>query len=372
MSKEKIINDLSEHLETLAKELNDYKNAKIKCGIIGRSGTGKSSLINAIAGKEIAQVDEIESTKSISEPYENNGLLIYDLPGSSTESFPKETYVQDMKIAELDCVIFVTANRFYEEDKFLIKEINKISVPIFLVRSQMDISVIQAAKRNIHESETLNKIYDNIKESVVDCKYKGIYLTSSEYPTKYDLGKLLSDISKNLSDIKKEKFFASVSTSSQEILDEKQRVAEKLVIRYSALAAANGLNPIPGLDISVDLGILLKMTNDIADIFGLKEENLKRLEDISGSAKIKLITGKAGQFLVKYGTKEGIMILLKKYAASETIKVVGKWVPYVGTVISASIGYLLTSNMGNEILIESKSLAQQLFDSLKEDANDSL
>ncbi len=372
MTNEKITIEVTEHLERLAKELQDYQNATIKCGIIGRSGTGKSSLINAIAGKKIADVDEIESTKSISEPHNYNGLQIYDLPGASTENFPKETYLRDMKIQDLDCVIFVTADRFYEEDKFLIKEINKISVPIFLVRSKMDISVSQAKKRNIEEAETLTKIFNNIRESVLDCKYKGIYLTSSEYPTKYDLGKLLTDMSKNLSGIKKDKFFSAVSVSSQDILDEKQKVAEKLVIGYSALAAANGLNPIPGLDISVDVSLLLKMTNDIANIFGLTKDNLKMLENLTGSSKMKLLTGKAGQFLVKFGSKEAIMILLKRYVAAETTKVISKWIPFVGQALSASIGYLLTSNMGKEILKDARLLAQELFDGLKAEADDIL
>ena len=53
---------MREYLEKFKEELENFKKTKVKCRIIGRSGTGKSSLINAIVGEKIADVGVTETT----------------------------------------------------------------------------------------------------------------------------------------------------------------------------------------------------------------------------------------------------------------------------------------------------------------------
>src|SRR5690606_26499145 len=141
------------------------------------------------------------------------------------------------------------------------------------------------------------------------------YLISTESPLEYDLDKLLYDIANNLDKIKRERFIADVTATSKKMIKEKRVVADKLVSRYAALSAANGLNPIPGLDISVDLGLLLKMGNDISNIYGLNKESQEFYEtflDLSHSSKVKSALAKASQYAAKYLGKEAIVILLKR------------------------------------------------------------
>lgn len=59
MSKNKEIASLEKKLKA---DLDKFESARIKCGIIGRSGVGKSSLINAIVGEHIAEVGEVETS----------------------------------------------------------------------------------------------------------------------------------------------------------------------------------------------------------------------------------------------------------------------------------------------------------------------
>ena len=217
---------MKEYLEKFKEELESFKKAKVKCRIIGRSGTGKSSLINAIAGEEIAEEGVTETTMEVGEPYENRGLLFYDLPGCSTEKFPRETYIEKMGIKDSDCVIVVTSDRFYEDDLFLIKEIAKIQPPIaiYAVRTKIDISVERnKKKKEIDEETTLKKIYEELRDNIQDAPVKGIYLTSADYPTAYDLDKLLNDISSNLSKIKKERFIADITITSERVIKKNSR-----------------------------------------------------------------------------------------------------------------------------------------------------
>src|SRR5690554_7111450 len=83
---------------------------------------------------------------------------------------------------------------------------------------------------------------------------------------------MLEDIFFSLNDFKKERFIADINITSENILKEKRIIAKKIVVRHSALAAANGLNPIIGLDISLDVALLVKMSKEVQTIYGLNEE----------------------------------------------------------------------------------------------------
>lgn len=301
----------------------------------------------------------------IGEPYEHKGLLFFDLPGCGTNNFPKETYINQLKIKDLDCVILVTSDRFYEDDLYLINEVSKLNIAVYTVRTKIDFSIARAKKRGIAENDTLVSIFSNILDNLQNSKTKGIYLTSADYPLEYDLDKLLNDIAKNLNDIKKERFIADVTATSKKLINEKRKVADKLVSRYATLSAANGLNPIPGLDISVDVGLLLKMGNDISNIYGINKEHQEFYNsflDLPDSAKIKVALSKASQYTAKYLGKEAIVVLLKRAATTKTAT---KWVPFVGQAIAASIGFIMASSLGNDMVRDAEAIAVELFECLK-------
>lgn len=357
--------NITQALEKCKNDLDNFKNAKVKCGIIGRSGTGKSSLINAIVGQEVSAVGEIETTMTISEPIEYKGLLFYDLPGSSTVNFPMDTYIDTMGIKNFDCVILVTSDRFFEDDLYLITEISKLNIPVFPVRTKLDYSIERALKRGVTEEETYHSIYSDLEKNLKGYSVKGIYLTSADYPTRYDLNKLLDDISNSLNTIKRERFIADVNVISHNLLKEKRDLSTKLISRYAALSAANGLNPIPGLDVSVDLGLLYKMSTDLQEIYGLKKEQIHYSSSLLGNNKSKLIVAKAVQFASKYIGKEAILLLLKKAGMSFAGKEISKWIPFVGQAIAAGLGFKLTTSIGNTMLNDAEDIASQTFEAIK-------
>lgn len=361
--------DLNEVLKKFKKDLESFKNAKIKCGIIGRSGTGKSSLINAIAGEEVAEVGEVETTMNVNEPIEHGGLLFYDLPGCSTSNFPKENYINEFNIQEFDCVILVTADRFYEDDLYLIQELIRIKKPVYAVRTKIDFSVDRGLKRGISEKETYDKIYNNLTENLKGYRVKGIYLTSSDFPSEYDLSKLLEDIYSSLNNFKKERFIADINITSKNILLDKRKIADKIVSRYSALAAGNGLNPIPGLDIGVDITLMIKLSKEIQSIYGLNKEQQEYNLQLLDKKSAKLIATKVLQYTARFGGKEAIMILLKKASTTLAAKTASKWIPFVGPIIAAGIGFKMTSWIGNDMIEDAELIAQETFNSFKKTEN---
>lgn len=356
------INDVATQFKN---EIENFKNTKVKCGIIGRSGTGKSSLINAIVGEEVSAVGETETTMEISKPIEHNGLIFYDLPGSSTINFPLDTYVEKMGVKNFDCVILVTSDRFYEDDLKLIDQILEQKVPIFTVRTKIDFSVDRALRRDISEVETCDSIRQDLINNLKSYRINGIYLTSADFPAKYDLPKLISDISNNLSELKKQRFIADVSALSENIIAEKRKLSEKLISKYSVVSAINGLNPIPGLDVGVDIGILSKLSVEIQKIYGLDNAQVSYASTLISGKNKAILVARALNFTSKFIGKEAILILLKKVGLSVASKSFSKWIPFVGSAIAAGIGYKLTSSFGEDMLDEAESIAIETFHNLR-------
>lgn len=361
--------DKNEEIANLEKklkaDLNQFEAAKIKCGIIGRSGVGKSSLINAIVGEHIAEVGEVETTMEVGKPIEHRGLNFYDLPGCSTINFPKERYLEEFNISNFDCVILVTSDRFYEDDLYLIEELLKIKMPVFAVRSKIDFSIERALKRNISEEETYKTVLNNLEQNLKGYNLKGIYLTSADYPQEYDLSKLLDDIYLSLGKIKQQRFIADINITSQKILAKKKELANKIVGIHAALSAVNGVNPIPGLDIGVDISLLTRMGIHVRDIYCLGEEQQDFIMELLDKKNAKVLAAKAVQFGSKYLGKEAVVLLLKRAGAGVAAKSASKYFPFVGIAISSTVGFFLTSSIGKEMVSDAESIATENYNALK-------
>ncbi|WP_035672166.1 GTPase [Flavobacterium sp. 83] len=352
---------ISTFIETLKKEYAAIKNATVNIAISGQSGAGKSSLINAIVGRKVAEVGITETTLDIKK-YTSNGIHFSDLPGCGTEKFPVKTYLEHCNLENFDAVIVVTANRFYENDIWLIKEMIKIGRPVYVVRTKIDESIANGKHdANLSEYEVFEKVKNDIKSNVGNIQIKGIYLTSSREPLKMDLSKLLIDIEQNLTGIKKQRFIADVAPLNEKILAEKNAIAKKAVSYGAYTAAANGINPIPGLDISLDIAILITMSKSIQNIYGLDEKSIDELSKRMGNnANFTVLKAKAGQYATKFIAKEGIIILLKRLSVNIGSKEVLKYIPFVGQIAAAGIGYKMTDSFGSDLIDESESLVREI------------
>jgi predicted GTPase len=352
-------------VERLRGMQRDFGNSTVRLGIIGEAGAGKSSLINAIVGQEVAKVGALIETTQAPQEVPVHGLVLVDLPGCGTATWPRDRYVERLKLLDsYDGFILVTANRLKECDVHLYEELaRKAMKPFFVVRSHFDQA---AAARG--ESEARGVIAPHIREQLHAPEDLPVYMVSSVGKRHYDLETLILDIRAALPGWKQVQFIMAAHAYGEETLQLKRAATERVVGVYAGLAAANALNPIPGLDVSVDLGILGVMARYVVGTYGFAPEQVKAIEN---NAQIRAGVLKGLQEIAErfapYLTQRFILIALERMGMEMLVKNSSKWVPFVGTMVSAGLGYKLTYHFGEQLIDDCETAARQMIEAATAD-----
>ncbi|PBK73338.1 P-loop containing nucleoside triphosphate hydrolase protein [Armillaria solidipes] len=143
-----------------ATKLRFYKEGKFHLAIVGISGTGKSSLINAFRGiwdndEGAAMTDILEST-SVVTPYPDpdpaNPFIWFDVPGSGTLACSDWTYFNDQGLYIFDAIIILFNDRFTATDIAILKNCARYNIPTYIVRSKSDVRIDNIIKKKMRKA----------------------------------------------------------------------------------------------------------------------------------------------------------------------------------------------------------------------------
>lgn len=338
-----------EELQHIKCKLEEENLTTVSVALFGQPGAGKSTLINKIAGEKLAETG-VETDKTVrAASYEAKGLRFVDLPGYGTKSFPKETYFSNFKIDTFDLLLCVTSGKLHAADTEFFSALSaKGKVCIFVVNKRdelwedgVSIDVLEQRKRediSKHVGQPVNVLFTSCKD-----------LTG--------LDELILEIYDKLDAAKRERWARSAKAYSKKFLEEKRMACERHVAIAAAVSAGNALNPILGLDVAVDLGVLLNLFKDIRESYGLDDKRLEKLK----SSSVPVVVPLANR-VIEYATKQGMISLLKSYAGKELAKTLLKFVPVAGQAISAGLGYVITTGAGNSYLNDCHTLAEEILE----------
>ena len=144
------------------------KDLKPHIGIFGRRNYGKSSLINLLAGQEVAIVSEQAGTttdpvkKSI-EIFGIGPVIMVDTAGMDDSGDLGDKRVERTRqvLPTLDAAMVVLAhNQFDEQELELIQQLNNFDVPYLILHQKSDLALLQ--------TETLQKIRLHTKALVME------------------------------------------------------------------------------------------------------------------------------------------------------------------------------------------------------------
>lgn len=342
---------------------HEFEQATVRLGVIGQSGSGKSSLINAIVGQQVAPTGALIETTQEPQEVPVDGLTFVDLPGCGTPTWPQESYIERLHLlGAFDGFILVTAHRLTECDAMLFRELSRRAhKPCFVVRSHFDQAVASHA-----ESEAREIIASHIRRQLQADADLPIYMVCSVESQHYDLEKLILDIRKSLPEWKQIRFIMATHTYGEETLRQKRDAAKRIVGIYAGLAAANALNPIPGLDVGVDLGLLTTMSRHVISTYGLRPEQIELLKS---QAQMRTVVYKGIQQIAEqftpYLTEKFVASALRRLGMEVAVRNSAKWVPVVGTMVSAGVGYHLANRFGEQLIGDCEKAARAILTTLE-------
>lgn len=123
------------------------KEIRPHIGIFGKRNSGKSSLINTLAGQEVAIVSEVPGTTTdpVSKNMEIGGLgavVLIDTAGIDDEGMLGEKRIARSRevIKTIDlAILLITENTIGDFEYALINEFNRLDVPYFVVHNKADL-----------------------------------------------------------------------------------------------------------------------------------------------------------------------------------------------------------------------------------------
>ena len=172
-----------------AKERIQYNPEKLHFAVCGSSGSGKSSLINALRGlskkhKDAAAVDVVETTSQISRyPDPRNELpysrfVWYDIPGAGTLNVSDWQYFNDQGLFVFDFIVMVYDVRFTKIDVGIMENCYRFNIPVFIVRSKADQHIDNMMKAEEIESIPGDDDYEDIYQ---ETKSRYVGATRSDF-----------------------------------------------------------------------------------------------------------------------------------------------------------------------------------------------
>ncbi|CAB4003800.1 interferon-inducible GTPase 5-like, partial [Paramuricea clavata] len=377
--------------EFLKKKLDEWKNVKIRFGITGDSGTGKSTFINAIRGyygkrielgkeesqnktylcfqgckitdyeNDAAEVGVTETTRKPKE-YTYPGkpkITLVDLPGIGTPNYPDlPTYCEKVDLEKYDTFLIFTADRFTQYDLKLAEKVKSLGKSFFLIRTKIDEALrSHRGKARIDKEATLRKIriycMDNVKGLI--SSEKEIFLIGNYDKEKWDFDCLVKTIGRALPIVQREGLILSLSDLTRGCLNRKAMFLKARAVAVATISARNGVIPIPRWGAVLDAKLIRDTIEEYHIRLGLHDITSDTFEEFNKYEKVLQI--------YKFQSDEELLLSLNSEAHGlRKVQEVSKYIPILGTLIAGSISFVLMSRYLERCVDELEVVALAVWD----------
>jgi uncharacterized protein (DUF697 family) len=130
-------------------------------------------------------------------------------------------------------------------------------------------------------------------------------------------------------------------------LDRIRDQCKTMVTRRALMSAGASVVPVPGADLALDVGILVKLLPEISRRFGLDEKQVAKLDPHKVQQVLVVAKSLGNSVIGRAVTRRLVVALLKKVGVRVAAKSVSKYLPVIGSAVAASAGFGAMKLVGN-------------------------
>ena len=263
-------------------QLLRLKEKKLRIGTYGKSGVGKSSVLNSLLKKDIFKTDIINgTTKEIQSEICNlkdqtlNSLELLDSPGFDFCNIKSLDKVYSY-INHSDLILFIVSGDLNRNELNEISSFIKDGKKIILILNKID----------LFNKNELKEIIENIKFKLPKDLNIPIIINNNENNLKNYITKLINQYGEILLTLNSiqlaDKLFLRIK---EQRLKRRQKLAQSTIGKFSTIkASAVALNPFILFDVAGSFALDTALINELSKIYGLKlkgESTRKIFKNIS-------------------------------------------------------------------------------------------
>ncbi|MCD6061379.1 MAG: hypothetical protein K0R03_1348 [Moraxellaceae bacterium] len=144
-------------------------------------------------------------------------------------------------------------------------------------------------------------------------------------------------------------------------LDSIREECRKLANRKATVSAGAAVLPVPLLDVAADIRLLSRLLPEISERFGLSPEKIREMpteqrEKVHWHMRNRQ-PGFFGQLMMRTLVRRN----LQKYLGRLLTTQVAKFVPFAGTLVAGTLGYLTLKQIANRYIDECYEVAKAIW-----------
>lgn len=265
------IQTVSDMIKYLTNRQKTWQNIEINFAVIGDSGTGKSSFINAVRGiddddEKAAQVGIIEDTvkpQSFLHPTHPK-IRFWDLPTIGSPRFHNdlELYCDEVNFSKYDAFLIFSYTRFTQNNFKLANKVNALGKKFLFIRSKIDATIEgEKRKKSFNEEAMTQEIRQDCLQSLGNLisDERDIFLISNHFPSKWDFQRLKQAIVTKLPIFQRQSLRSSLRNESRQFMRQNISVFHSWIWKISAGAFIGGLAFQFPCSLAIDISLIFVM-----------------------------------------------------------------------------------------------------------------